>query len=230
MVRHLKILITTLIACVGFSFTVQANPRPFTATYDVYENDAVKAKLTSTLKPIGKNRYQLTDTTEGTAGLASFLNFKRTEETDFTYHKNSSEVIQHTMQQKVAFKTKRYEFSHQPGDSSYQGIDDDERFDLNSHQPLLSNQLVSWELTQQVCHNPKDQMQWRVLNSKQAKLYSFHVTAFDNNKTLVNRQYQNRPDKSTAIWINNRECFIEEIIYRKDDKIIRTVIKDIVFH
>jgi hypothetical protein len=229
MVRHLTILITTLITCVGFSFTVQASPRLFTATYDVYEDDAVKAKLTSTLKPIGKNQYQLTDTTEGTAGLASLLNFKRTEQTDFIHQNNALEVIQHTMQQKVAFKSKHYEFRHQPGEHGYQGTDDDEPFQLNSHQPLLSNQLMSWQLTQQVCHNPKDRMQWPVLNSNQAKQYSFIIIAVDNNRTLVHRQYQNRPDKRTAIWINTHECYIEEIIYQKDDKVVRTVIKDIVF-
>lgn len=230
MVRHLKTLISTLTACSFFSLAAQASPATFTATYDVYEDGAVKATQTSTLKTVGENRYQLTDTTEGTAGLASLLNFKRTEKTNFTHQNNLTEVIHHTMQQKVAFKTKRYEFSHHPGDSSYQGMDDDERFELISHQPLLSNQLMSWKMAQQVCHSPKNQMQWQVLNSQQPKLYSFQVIAVDNNRTLVHRQYQNRPDKSTAIWINNHECYIEEIIYQKDDKIVRTVIKDIVFH
>lgn len=219
----------SLIVFFGFSFAVQAGPKAFTATYDVYEDGSVKAALTSRLKKTGDNQYQLTDITKGTAGLASLLNFKRIELTDFIYHNKTPEIIRHSMDQKVAFKKKHYEFNHQPGESSYQGIDHKKPFQLNSQQPLFSNQLLSWQLSQQVCHKPKTTMQWSVLKSKQAKPYYFKIIAVDNNKTLVHRQYQNRSDKSTAIWINTHKCYIEEIIYQKDQKVVRTVLKDIVF-
>ncbi len=229
MVKNLITFITQLIVFFGLSFTVQANPQPYTAIYDVYEDNKVKATLTSSLKKVGEKQYQLTDISEGTAGLASLLNFKRTERTDFIYRGQTPEVIHHSMNQKVAFKTKSYEFSHQPGETSYQGTDQKKPFQLNSQQPLLSNQLMSWQLTQQVCHNPKNNMQWPVLKSEQAKLYYFKITAIDNNRTLVHRQYQNRPDKSTAIWINTQDCYIEEITYQKDNKVVRTILKNIDF-
>lgn len=225
MVKYL----VSLFMLIGLSFTVQSNPKPYTATYDVYEDGRIKATLTSRLKNTGDNQYQLLDTTEGTAGLASLLNFKRTEQTDFIYQNRTSEAVYHRMDQKVAFKKTHYEFSHQPGETSYQGIDDKKSFQLNSLQPLLSNQLMSWQLTQQVCHKPINNMQWPVLKSQQSKLYYFKIAAVDNNRTLVHRQYQNRPDKSTTIWINTEKCIIEEITYQKDKKVVRTVLNDIVF-
>jgi len=225
MVKYL----TLLIALIGLSFTAQSKPKTYSATYDVYEDGTVKATLTSRLKKTGENQFQLIDLTEGTAGLASLLNFKRTEQTDFIYQNNLPEAIYHSMHQKVAFKSKHYEFKHQPGETSYQGIDHKKPFQLNSQQPLFSNQLMSWQLAQQVCHNPKNNMQWPVLKSQQSKLYYFKIAAVDNNRTLVHRQYENRPDKSTAIWINTQECFIEEIIYQKDKKVVRTILKNIVF-
>ncbi len=214
---------------IGLSFLAQSNPKPFTATYDVYEDGSVKAQLTSQLKKTGHKQYQLIDTTEGTAGLASLLNFKRTEQTDFIYQNRTPEAIYHRMDQKVAFKKKHYEFKHQVGELSYQGDDDNQPFQLNSQQPLLSNQLMSWQLSQQVCHNPKNTLQWPVLNSTQAKVYTFKTVAVDNRRTLVHRVYQNRPDKSTMIWINTQDCYIEEIRHQKGDDVVRTVLKEIDF-
>jgi hypothetical protein len=209
--------------------TALSEPKPYKATYDVYEDGTVKAILTSRLKKTGANQFQLTDLTEGTAGLASLLNFKRIEQTDFIFHNNLPEAIYHSMHQKVAFKSNHYEFKHQPGETGYKGIDHKKPFQLNSQQPLFSNQLMSWQLAQQVCQDPKNNMQWPVLNAQQAKLYFFKISAVDNNRSLVHRQYQNRSDKSTAIWINTQECYIEEIIYQKDQKVVRTVLKNIVF-
>lgn len=227
MAKHLTVLALLLIlTCAAAS---SPEPRLYTAQYDVYEDGSIKAGMTSTLKKTDNNQYRLTDITEGTAGLASLLNFQRTETTDFIVQPDYIEATRHSMRQKVAFKNKYFEFHHRPGEPVYQGLDDKKPFQVNSEQPLLSTQLISWQLTRDVCHQPEKTLQWSVLKSNQAKQYSFDIIAVDNHKTLVHRRYQNRPDKSTAIWINTQDCIIEEIIYKKDDKVVRTVLENITY-
>ncbi|KAA3645997.1 MAG: DUF3108 domain-containing protein [Proteobacteria bacterium] len=229
MARNIITLIIAFIAICYLASNAQAQPQPFTATYDVYEDGAIKATLTTSLTKTGEQQYRITDITTGTAGLASLLNFRRTEQTDFIYRDMTPEVIHHSMHQKVAFKNKRYEFSHQPGETDYHGVDHKKTFQITSEQPLLSTQLMSWQLAQQVCHNPQSNMQWSILKSTQAKTYYFKIVAVDNHKTLVHRLYPNRPDRSTAIWINGKDCHIEEITYRENKKTVRTVLDNITF-
>lgn len=230
MVKYIISLITAVIYLACSTTTIHAKPLTFTAIYDVYEDDTIKAVTTSRLQKLDHHHYQLTDITEGTKGLTSLLNFKRTEHSKFIYRDQKAEMINHNMKQKVAFKSKLYKFSHQPGEFSYQGINRKKPFKLNSQQPLLSTHVMSWQLAQQVCHNPKDNMQWQILKSDEPKTYFFKTVAVDNDKILVHRIYQNRSDKSTRIWINSRDCYIEQIIYEDNGKIVRTVIKDINFN
>lgn len=203
--------------------------QPFQATYEVYRNDKLTGELDSQLKKIGPNKYQLSDTTKGTAGLASLLNFERIEITTFDFNKQQPEVISHTENQKITFKSRSFEFNHTPGSDSYQGTYQGKPFTVNSNQKLLTSHLLPWQLAQQVCRH-QNSFSLPLLKSNEARTYYFKTRAFDNSKTLIDRIYDGSKKRRTTTWVNHENgCYVSEINYYDEGEHIRTVLTDIEF-
>jgi len=206
-------------------FEVQA----FEASYEVYRKDKLTGKLNSQLKQIGPNTFQLTDVTKGTSGLASMLNFERTEITTFTYNQKQPEVISHSQKQQVAFRSRTFEFNHTPGTETYQGIYKNKPFSVNSPKNLLSSHLVPWQLAQQVCHQ-QNTFSLHLLKSNSPRTYDFKARAFDNNKIMIERLYPDSQNRRTATWVNHdKGCYVSEIKHYDNNEYIRTVLTDIAF-
>lgn len=211
--------------------TSEANTgiKTFKATYDVYRKGKLMGQLNSQLKKIGANTYELSDITKGISGLASLVNFERTEITSFDYRKQQAEVISHNEKQKITFKSRFFEFNHTPGSENYQGTYKDKPFTLKSRQKLLTSHLLPWQLAQNVCHH-QNNFSLPLLKSNEARAYRFKTRAYDNDKTLIERIYDASKDKRTETWVNHDNgCYVREINHYNGTEHIRTVLTDIEF-
>ncbi len=213
-----------------YSETLDSEIQPFKATYEVYRKDKLSGEINSQLIKTGPNHYRLTDVTKGTSGLASFVNFERTEITSFEYSKQQVEVINHSQIQKIAFKTKSFEFSHVPDSKYYEGIYKGKEFVLHSQQNLLSSHLLPWQLAHKIC-NQQNNFSLDFLKSNTPRTYYFEARAFDNHKTLIERLYDESLNKRTATWVNHDNgCYVSEIDHYDNNEHIRTVLTDIEFY
>ncbi len=181
-------------------------PASYEATYSVSRGGKAMAKQTTTYLSL-PSQHTLSDTTEGTHGLASFTGFKRNETTNFEIAGDKVTAIEHKMRQKVAFKKKSYQFKLSAKENIINGKNK-KPFTLQTDiKPISSHMLPLW-LSAQVCKKSVSSLKnisIPVLKSKKIKTYDFNVFAEANHLVRVERIYPKTVQKSSHIWLNTKQ-------------------------
>ncbi len=212
----------------GFSQTLAFNlPASYEATYSVSRGGKAMAKQTTTYLSSAK-QHKLSDSTEGTHGLASFTGFKRTETTLFETAQGKVTSIDHNMRQKVAFKKKSYQFKLSATENTINGKNK-KPFKIETHiKPISSHMLPLW-LSAQVCKKASSQVKKisiPVLKSKNIKTYDFNIYAEAEHLIRVERVYPTDSQKSSMIWLNkNTNCLPVKTLHKEtDEPVIETTL------
>lgn len=83
-----------------------AEPRPFTATYNVTRNGKPVGDTKMTLEKNGEGTWLLTSQTKGTAGMARMLGLDVREESKFRWKDDRPEAVAYDFRQDATFKSK----------------------------------------------------------------------------------------------------------------------------
>lgn len=192
----------------------------YEAIYAVSRGGKVIAEQTTTLRAISPSQYSLQDITKGTHGLASFTGFERKALSRFQYSNQQVIKVEHEMQQKVAFKTKSYQFKTM-ANNTITGYDK-QTFTLSSElMPISAHMLPMW-LSHEVCKDTTqnlNQISVPVLKSKRIKTYDFKVVEESPLLTRVDRIYPIGVDRSSQIWLDrNNHCLAVKTRYQEADE------------
>ncbi len=200
-------------------------PPAFEATYLITRDGKPTAEQHTKLTQQNAAQYQLTDITKGTHGLASFTGFKRSEHTTFELQAQSIQVNQHQMQQKVAFKKKKFSFRTDAETGQISGHYKDD-FVLQAEVHPISPHLLPIWLSTLVCGTTTE-FTVPVLKSDHVKYYQFKTEPQADNTTLVTRIYPANSDRSTQMWFDqDNHCLPVKTQHREgDDPLIETTLK-----
>jgi hypothetical protein len=93
--RTLKLSQTLLAGLALVTFTTAAfaaQPKPFTATYQVLRDGETMGQATITLKALGNGEYEYSNQMHGTSGLAAMLGISSNSVTRFRWNNNAPET------------------------------------------------------------------------------------------------------------------------------------------
>ncbi|MCF6287641.1 MAG: hypothetical protein L3J53_00200 [Proteobacteria bacterium] len=175
----------------------------FKAEYTVFK-DGKQIGSSSIELTHQKPLYTITDRTTGTHGMASFLGFKRSEVTIFIENNGVFNPHSYAMQQKVAFKKRT---------SSYQ-IDNETKMVYGSYKgkewqdkipdDFLTPNLVALKLSQDICADKTENLNYKVLKNGELKNYSFTIVANKDNIIEINKLHNN-PNTITKTWLDTQQ-------------------------
>ena len=78
-------------------------PKPFSAEYEVFQNDKKLGTGTITLRALGDGRYELTTTSAATEGLFAAAGVRREERSVIDWNGATPQSVEYRMQQKAAW-------------------------------------------------------------------------------------------------------------------------------
>ena len=88
---------------VPLAATAAVPPKPFSAQYEVFQNDKKLGTGTITLRALGGGRYELATTSQATEGLFAAAGVRREERSVIDFSGAQPETVEYRMQQKAAW-------------------------------------------------------------------------------------------------------------------------------
>lgn len=194
----------TVIFATLMTFNAQALDL-FKAEYSVFK-DGKKIGRSSIHLTHEDALYTITDKTDGTHGMASFLGFKRSEKTLFTSNDDLFSPESYKMIQKVAFNKRHsnYKIDQQNNkvSGSYKGKD----WQLETEHHFLTPNLVSLKLFMDVCEGQKDNLNYDVLKKGSIHTYQFRITSENKNIIEIDKIHS-KASRITKMWLDtNQNC------------------------
>ncbi len=83
-----------------------APPTPFSAEYDVFQNDKKLGRGTITLRALPNGQWEMVTRSEATEGLVAAAGVSRSERSLLAWRAGKPEVLEYRMQQKAAWSTR----------------------------------------------------------------------------------------------------------------------------
>ena len=150
--------------------------------------------------------YTLTNQTNGTHGMASFLGFKRTEKTLFTEDDGNLSVKSYDMTQKVAFSKRHSEYAvdskQQLAVGNYKG----DEWQLAVPSEYSSPNLVALNLAKDICAGKTENLNYKVVKGGKLKEYKFSVKSSVDGIIEVDKIHS-KASRITKTWFDtNQQC------------------------
>lgn len=193
-----------LIFILFFSCSIQAMDA-FIADYEVYR-DGKKTGLSSTeLKQEG-TLYSLTDKTNGTHGMASFLGFKRFEQTTFYLDNERFSPQTYKMSQKVAFKKRQSSFAVSSDTDLINGKYKDKSWQMKRPETFTTTNLTSLQLSSDICDGKTSNLSYPTIKNGKIKNYRFVITDQVDNIIEIDKVHS-KSSRVTKTWLDkNQNC------------------------
>ncbi|MFK8012009.1 MAG: hypothetical protein AB8B80_08225 [Marinicellaceae bacterium] len=194
-----KILILLLV-------TSQINAlEPFKAEYTVFK-DGKKIGLSSIELDYEAPFYSITDYTNGTHGMASFLGFKRTETSLFTEKEGGFFPESYSMYQKVAFNKRKSDYQVDYDSQTIIGKHKGEDWQLDIPKGFSTPNLVTLRLFNDVCSGKTENLDYTIIKEGKVKQYQFTMTSSQDNIIEIDRIHS-KPERITKTWLDtNQRC------------------------
>lgn len=161
--------------------------------------------------------YTITDSSNGTHGMASFLGFKRTEVTMFTEDGGIFIPDSYDMNQKVAFKKRHSSYQIDNETKMVYGIHKGSEWQDKTPSNFSTPNLVSLRLFHDVCSNKTTDLNYKVLKKGEIKNYEFKITSTKGNIIEVDKVHSN-PNTITKTWLDTKQHCLPIKTYHKEKK------------
>lgn len=113
-ILRIPAIVAGLALAVASGSALAAQPRPFTAHYQVLSGDQLIGDATIKLAAVGNGEYAYTTQTKGTGGVAAMLAASSDETTRFRWHNDMPETLSYDYTMQTAFKSKKRHMSVDP--------------------------------------------------------------------------------------------------------------------
>ena len=178
---------------------------PFKAEYTVFK-DGKKIGLSSIELSYEAPFYTLTDNTNGTHGMASFLGFKRLEVSLFTEKDGVFLPETYSMNQKVAFNKRKSNYQVDNKNHLVVGKHKDDNWQLDAPAVFTTPNLVSLTLFQDICAGKTKNLDYTIIKDGKIKHYSFKISSSLDNIIEVDKLHS-KPSRITKTWLDtNQMC------------------------
>jgi hypothetical protein len=177
----------------------------FKAEYTVFK-DGKKIGQSSTELSMDAPFYVLTDKTNGTHGMASFLGFKRTEKTLFTESDNVFVPESYKMDQKVAFKKRQSDYQVDSENKMAYGKHKGKDWQISTPETFTTPNLVALNLSQDICAGNTSDLIYTLVKDGKIKKYQFTITSEKDGIIEIDKVHS-KPSRVTKTWLDkNQHC------------------------
>ncbi len=199
----------------------------FKAEYKVYKDGKIIGTSSIELAPVDNSQnksldnsalYKIIDTTKGTHGMASFLGFKRSEETIF--NDNNSHFIpqSYEMKQKVAFKKRQSKYKVDINNNTAKGNYKGDKWENKVPKVFTTPNLVSLALSRDICAGKMDNLNYKVLKKGTIQDYQFKITSEKDGIIEVDKVHS-KPSRITKTWLDtNQQCIPVRTYHKEKDE------------
>jgi hypothetical protein len=175
----------------------------FKAEYKVYKNG--KEIGTSSIELSQETPfYKIIDKSNGTHGLASFLGFKRTEETIFLDSDGQFLPQSYKMNQKVAFNKRSSEFKIDTEKHTAIGKYKGNEWQSKVPTVFSTPNLVSLNLFHDICAGKTENLNYPVLKKGKIQTYQFKITSKKDGIIEVDKVHS-KPTRITKTWLDSKQ-------------------------
>lgn len=176
--------------------------------------------------------YKITDRTDGTYGMASFLGFKRIEETLFNEIQGGYIPDFYHMLQKVAFNKRVSEYQVDNETDMVYGKYKGNEWQLKTPETSFSTpNLVSLNLFRDICKGKTENLDYPVLKRGELTTYRFKITSEQDGIVEVDKIHS-KPTRVTKTWLDrNQQCLPVKTYHKEDDEdAVETKLIKVVFN
>ena len=178
---------------------------PFKADYTVFK-DGKKIGISSIELIYEAPFYTLSDTTNGTHGMASFLGFKRSEISLFTEDNGVFLPESYTMHQKVAFNKRNSDYQVDYENKVVIGKHKDDNWQLDAPALFSTPNLVSLNLFQDICAGKTENLNYTIIKDGKINQYDFTIVSKQDNIIEIDKAHT-KPERITKTWLDtNQRC------------------------
>jgi len=188
---------------------------PFKAEYTVFK-DGKEIGDSSIELTKGGMFYRLTDKTKGTHGMASFLGFKRSEESVFAENEGMFLVDSYQMNQKVAFNKRQSSFQVDKKTNMVYGKHKSDEWQIDLPKHFYTPNLVSLKLFEDICAGKKQDIQYQVLKAGKLQNYTFKITSQKDSIIEIDKIHS-KPTRVTKTWLDTNQHCIPVRTYHKEE-------------
>jgi hypothetical protein len=186
----------------------------FNAQYDVFK-DGKKIGKSSIALSQDAPFYKITDKTNGTHGMASFLGFKRTEETLFTANSGLFSPDSYQMNQKVAFNKRHSDYQIDKETHMVYGKHKGDEWQSKLPSTFYTPNLVSLKLFEDICGGKTSDLNYPVLKSGKIQNYQFKITSHIGSVIEVDKIHA-KTTRVTKTWLDTKQHCIPVRTYHKE--------------
>lgn len=160
--------------------------------------------------------YKITDKSNGTHGMASFLGFKRTEETLFSINNGQFSPESYKMNQKVAFNKRSSEFQIDTVKHTAIGKYKGDEWQTPVPSTFSTPNLVSLNLFKDICAGKTDNLNYPVLKKGKIQTYQFKITS-QNDGIIEVDKIHSKPSRITKTWLDTKQQCIPVKTYHAEE-------------
>ncbi|VAW39306.1 hypothetical protein MNBD_GAMMA01-1978 [hydrothermal vent metagenome] len=205
---------TILILLLVTTFRVQALDL-FKAEYTVFK-DGKQIGNSSIELSKDEQFYRITDQTKGTHGMASFLGFKRSEETLFSESDGKFIPDSYHMKQKVAFNKRHSDYQVDAETQMIYGSHKGDAWQIKTPAMFLTPNLVSLRLFQDICAGKTADLTYRVLKAEKVVDYHFKITS-QNDGIIEVDKIHSKPSRVTTTWLDTKQQCLPIKVYHLEE-------------
>ena len=165
-----------------------APPKPFSAEYEVFQNDEKLGTGTITLRALGGGRFELTTVSEATEGLFAAAGIRREERSVISWNGAAPETVEYRMQQKAAWNERTQHLvvdaARRTASSTYK----DETTTLPYHAGIVDKHALTAVLMSELASGRRGDMTWGVAERRKVEQQTYRTVKNVILRTAIGRE------------------------------------------
>lgn len=163
-------------------------PKPFSAEYEVFQNDQKLGTGTITLRALGGDRYELVTTSQATEGLFAAAGVRRDERSVLSWNGGQPETVEYDMKQKAAWNERtqrlRVDAAKRSASSTYK----DETTQLAYRPGLVDKHALTAVLMSELAAGRRGDMTYGIAERKSVEDQTYRTAANVLLRTAIGKE------------------------------------------
>ena len=173
-------------------------PKPFSAEYEVYQNDKKLGTGTITLRALGAGRYELATTSQATEGLFAAAGVRREERSVIDWNGAKPETVEYRMHQKAAWNERTQVLQVAAGARTARSTYKDETTDLPYSPGLLDKHALTAVMMSEHAAGTRGDMSWGVAERRAVEPQTYRTAKNVILRTALGRERAVRVERVRA--------------------------------
>ena len=187
---------------------IAATPTPFSAEYEVFQNEKKLGTGTITLRALGGGRYELATTSQATEGLFAAAGVRREERSIIDFSGAKPETVEYRMQQKAAWSERNQLLQVDAGARTARSTYKDETTDLAYAPGILDKHGLTAVIMSELAAGRRGDLTWSIAERRDVEQQTYrtarnvilHTALGPERAVRVERVRDDDSGRVTKLW------------------------------